>query len=100
MGRRPNVVCDAPARRDRYSGLSVISTGVAFWACSRVTRPALSMSWSRSRTDIEREAFAALRIVSAAGVDFGLIFFGVSRLLDRVDEPASHTILIKIEPDF
>src|SRR4051812_48927083 len=46
------------------------------------------MTWSRSWTVIVRDAFAALRIFTAVGINFGLIFFGILRLLDRIDEPA------------
>ena len=35
------------------------------------------MIWSRSWTVIVRDAFAALRIITAAGINFGLIFFDI-----------------------
>ena len=37
------------------------------------------MTWRRYRTVIERDAFATLRILTAAGMDFGSISFDIVR---------------------
>src|SRR5262245_13699593 len=77
-----DVVGSGPRPQRRYLGLPPASSLATPSACSGVNSPALSMSWSRSRFVIEREAFAALRIFTAAGVDLGLTFFDIACLLD------------------
>jgi len=46
------------------------------------------MIWSRSWSVIERDAFAALRIFTPAGINFGLIFLDIFCLVDGIYEPA------------
>jgi hypothetical protein len=66
-------------REGRYSGFPAVSVSAAVSAGSRVSNPALSMTWSRSRTVIERDAFATLRILTATEMDFGSISFDIVR---------------------
>ena len=72
----------------RYLGFPAVSSLAAFSACSWVSSPALSIIWSRSWTVIVREAFAALRIFTAAGINFALTFFAIFCLFDGIYEPA------------
>src|SRR4051794_1945544 len=58
-------------RGSRYLGSPAVSSSAAFSACSWVSSPALSMTWSRCGTVIELDAFAALRIFTVAGINFG-----------------------------
>jgi hypothetical protein len=78
---------DASVAGNRYLGSPFVSSLAALSACSWVSSPAFSIIWSRSWTVIERDAFAALRILTAAGTDFGPVFFDIFRLLAGIYEP-------------
>ena len=80
-GRLARSPVGSATRASRRSRSQILA---AFSACSRVSSPALSMIWNRSRTVMARDALAALRIITAAGMDFGSIFLDIVRLLDGI----------------